>query len=103
MKENHEDKVLKLKKALYRLKQAPRAWYTRVDSYFQKNGFIKCPYGHALYIKSNAHEDMLIVCLYVDDLIFNGNNPKMFKELREAMTSKFEMTDLGLMSYFWET
>ena len=33
--------VCKLKKALYRLKQAPRAWYARIDSYLQSLGFSK--------------------------------------------------------------
>eukprot|EP00268_Persea_americana_P053619 TRINITY_DN60865_c0_g1_i1.p1 TRINITY_DN60865_c0_g1~~TRINITY_DN60865_c0_g1_i1.p1 ORF type:complete len:349 (+),score=54.58 TRINITY_DN60865_c0_g1_i1:103-1047(+) len=98
--EGHEDKVLKLKKALYRLKQVPRAWYTRIDSYFQENGFLKCSYEPTLYIKSTSNGSMLIVCLYVDDLIFTGNDPSMFAEFREAMCSNFEMTDMGLMSYF---
>ena len=51
VKTGHETKVLKLKKALYGLKQAPRAWNSRIDAYFQANGFTKCPYEHALYIK----------------------------------------------------
>ena len=42
---------IKLKKALYGLKQAPRAWNTRIDRYFQENGFEKCPYEHAIYVK----------------------------------------------------
>lgn len=46
-----EDKVLKLKKALYGLMQAPRAWSSRIDKYFQENNFIKCPHQHALYVK----------------------------------------------------
>ncbi|CAJ2640870.1 unnamed protein product [Trifolium pratense] len=58
-----EEKVLKLKKALYGLKQAPRAWNARIDKYFQDKNFIKCPYEHALYIKAQG-EDILIVCLY---------------------------------------
>lgn len=95
-----EDKVLKLKKALYGLKQAPRAWYTRIDSYFQETGFIQCPNEPTLYVKANSHGDFLLVCLYVDDLIFTGNNSNMFEEFKEAMSSKFEMTDLGLMHYF---
>ena len=37
-----EDKVLKLIKALYGSKQAPRAWNSRINKYFQKNGFTKC-------------------------------------------------------------
>jgi hypothetical protein len=46
-----EEKVLKLKKALYGFKQAPRAWNSRIDNYFQKNGFTKCPHEYALYAK----------------------------------------------------
>ncbi|KAE8706056.1 Detected protein of unknown function [Hibiscus syriacus] len=95
----HEDKVLKLKKALYGLKQAPRAWNSRIDKYFQENGFNKCPYEHALYIKIKDG-DILIVCLYVDDLIFTGSNPSMFNEFKDVMMKEFEMTDTGLMAYY---
>ncbi|CAJ2639943.1 unnamed protein product [Trifolium pratense] len=95
-----EDKVYRLKKALYGLKQAPRAWYKKIDSYFLQNGFQRCPFEHTLYIKFIDPGDVLIVCLYVDDLIFTGNNSKMIAEFREAMIRRFEMTDLGLMSYF---
>ncbi|KAL5568431.1 hypothetical protein UlMin_025006 [Ulmus minor] len=95
----HEDKVLKLKKALYGLKQAPRAWNSRIDKYFQENGFNKCPYEHALYIKIKDG-DILIVCLYVDDFIFIGSNPSMFNEFKEVMTKEFEMTDMGHMTYY---
>ena len=100
VKEGYENKVLRLKKALYGLKQAPRAWYTRIDSYFQENGFLKCPYEPTLYIKSDSHDHMLIVCLYVDDLIFTGNDSSMVAAFKKAMSSNFEMTDMGLMSYY---
>ncbi|GLU18737.1 hypothetical protein SLE2022_350210 [Rubroshorea leprosula] len=94
-----ENKVLKLKKALYGLKQAPRAWNCRIDKYFQENGFVKCPYEYALYVKV-SNGGILIVCLYVDDLIFTGNNPRMFEEFKRAMSNVFEMTDIRLMSYY---
>lgn len=88
-----------MKKALYGLKQAPRAWNVRIDKYFQDKNFIKCPYEHALYIKAQSG-DILIVCLYVDDLIFTGNNPSMFEEFKKDMSNEFEMTDMGLMAYY---
>lgn len=44
----------------------------------------------------------MIVYFYVNDLIFSGNNPEMIAEFREAMIKQFGMTDIGLMSYFWE-
>ena len=89
-----------MKKTLYGLKQAPRAWNTRINEYFQKISFIKGPYKHALYTQRNQDDDILIVCLYVDDIIFMGNNPGMFKNFRKVMTKEFEMTDIGEMPYF---
>jgi Reverse transcriptase (RNA-dependent DNA polymerase) len=99
MKVGEEKKVLKLKKAFYGLKQAPRAWNTRIDTYFKENGFKHCPYEHALYAKKNGG-NVLFIALYVDDLIFMGNNDEMIEEFKGTMTRKFEMTDLGLMEFF---
>ncbi|KAJ7978961.1 Retrovirus-related Pol polyprotein from transposon TNT 1-94 [Quillaja saponaria] len=98
--EGQEDKVLKLKKVLYGLKQAPRAWNNRIDKYFQENGFIRCPHEYALYVKAHENSNVLFVCFYVDDLIFTGNNPIMFEDFKKAMICEFEMTDMGLMSYY---
>lgn len=100
VKQGAEAKVLKLKKALYGLKQVPRAWYTRIDTYFTQNGFQKCPYEPTLYITCGANGELLIVCLYVDDLIFTSSSSIMFDEFRKSMSIHFEMTDMGLMSYF---
>ncbi|KAI0524425.1 hypothetical protein KFK09_003794 [Dendrobium nobile] len=93
-----EDKVLKLKKAFYGLKQASRAWNNQIDKYLQVKGFIKCYYEHALYIK-NMNKDVLIICLFIDNLIFTENNQMMFQELKQAMTNEFEMIDIRLMAY----
>ncbi|KAK9706501.1 hypothetical protein RND81_07G130100 [Saponaria officinalis] len=43
---------------------------------------------------------MLIVCLYVDDLIFTGNCEVMLKAFKKSMMDEFEMSDLGKMHYF---
>ena len=53
-----------------------------------------------MYIKFNPDSDILIVCLYVNDLIYTGNNPKVISKFKEAMISHFAMIDLGLISYF---
>ena len=95
-----EDKVYCLKKALYGLKQAPRVWNARIDSYLHQNNFTKCPYEHANYMKRNHQGKFLIICLYVDDLLYTGSCVEMLAEFKEAMFSEFEMTDNGLMSYF---
>lgn len=99
VKKNEENKVYRLKKALYGLKQAPRAWYSRIDDYFVKMGFKRCPFEHTLYIKENKGK-ILIIGLYVDDLIFTGNNDDDIEEFKNNMMQEFEMTDLGLLHYF---
>ena len=42
----------------------------------------------------------MIVCLYVEDLIFTRSNASMFEEFMKATTKEFKMTDIGLMSYY---
>ncbi|CAJ2635972.1 unnamed protein product [Trifolium pratense] len=97
---NDKYKVYKLKKALYGLKQTPRAWYSKIESYFVQESFTKCPYEHTLFIKHEKEGKILIVSLYVDDLIYTGNDEEMFESFKRSMKSKFAMTDLGRMRYF---
>lgn len=100
VKQGHENQVYKLKKALYELKQTPRAWYSRIDAYFAKEDFFKCPYEHKLYIKYGNDKKILVVCLYVDDLIYISNDKGMLVDFKKSMMKEFDMTDLGLMHYF---
>lgn len=92
--------VYKLKQALYGLKQDPRAWYRWIDTYFSKASYNKCPYEHTLYIKTREKGNVLIVCLYMDALIFTGNDDFLFREFKQSMMKEFKMSDLGVMKYF---
>jgi hypothetical protein len=96
-----EDKVYILKKALYGLKQAPRAWYGRIDDYLTGSGFQKSLSEATLYVK-RINDDVLIISLYVDDLLVTGSNIVQVAEFKLNMMQVFEMTDLGLMSFFLE-
>ncbi|XP_038896556.1 uncharacterized mitochondrial protein AtMg00810-like [Benincasa hispida] len=91
--------VTHLKQSMKCQEQAPRARNSKIDKYFQEKKYMKCPYEHALYIKMQG-ESILIICLYVDDLVFTRNNPSMFDEFKREMVKVFEMTDIGLMSYY---
>ncbi|KAL4035626.1 hypothetical protein IC575_004329 [Cucumis melo] len=100
VKRGEEEKVYKLKKALYGLKQAPRAWYNHIDNFFLKTGFRRCPYEHALYVKEDKYDKFLIVSLYVDDLLFTGNDKFLCYDFKNFMKKKFEMSNMGLIFYF---
>ena len=92
--------MCKLKKALYGLKQAPEAWYSQIDGYFLKMGFSKSKSEPTLYVKHQGQSNILIVALYVDDLVFTGNNDKMIEEFKREMMKKYEMSDMGLLHHF---
>ena len=96
----NEHKVYKLHKALYGLKQAPRAWFSRIEDYFTRQGFQKCISEHTLFIKQAGGRKILIVSVYVDDLIFTGDDEQMMLEFKESMMKEFDMTDLGKMRFF---
>lgn len=98
--EGKEEKVYKLKKALYGLKKAPRAWYSHIDHYFLKKNFVKSKNEPTLYVKHAGNSDILIVALYVDDLVFTGNNEKMITDFKRDMMQRYELNDLGLLHHF---
>lgn len=100
MKLRSENKIYKLKKVLYGLKQAPRAWYSRIDTYFSKEGFKKCLYEHTFFTKTRDGRNFIIVCLYVDDFIFTGNDSAMFDKFKKSIMIEFDMSNLGMMHYF---
>ncbi|WVZ81795.1 hypothetical protein U9M48_029136, partial [Paspalum notatum var. saurae] len=94
-----EQKVLRLIKALYGLRQAPRAWYAKLDASLASLGFQRSASEHAVYTRGKgAHR--LIVGVYVDDLIITGGNITELKQFKEEMKSTFQMSDLGLLHYY---
>ncbi|KAK9140896.1 hypothetical protein Scep_010577 [Stephania cephalantha] len=97
--QDQEDKVYLLKKALYGLKQAPRAWYSRIDDHLIGLGFQKSLSEATLYVRKEG-TNITIVSIYVDDLLITGNNQLLIDEFKSNMLKEFEMTDLGLMTYF---
>lgn len=65
-----------------------------------RKGFERCSCEYTLFTKSNEGGKILIVSLYVDDLIYTGNDRNMCAEFKSSMMSEFDMSDLGRMRYF---
>jgi hypothetical protein len=65
-----------------------------------KEGFERCQYEHTLFIKNKAGGKILIINLYVNDLVFTGNDESMFVKFKSFMMREFDMTDLGKMRFF---
>ncbi|KAL9259036.1 Retrovirus-related Pol polyprotein from transposon RE1-like protein [Drosera capensis] len=93
------NKVCRLRKALYALKQAPRAWYGKFHSTLGQLGFTTSSYDSALFIKKSS-AGIILLLLYVDDMIITGDNIYGIQKIKEFLSTKFEMKDLGMVSYF---
>ena len=86
-KKGEEHKVFKLKKARYGLRQAPRAWNTKLDQILKGLKFVKCTKDSSVYRKGEG-DKLLIVAIYVDDLFVIGNTTQKISEFKTAIVSE---------------
>ena len=84
---------------MYGLKQAPRAWYERLSSFLISNDFIKGKVDTTLFTK-HVDNDILIVQIYVDDIIFGSTNELLCKDFEKVMQLEFEMSSMGELNFF---
>ena len=84
------DMVFRLDKALYGLHQAPRAWYDTLSVYLLENNFKRGAIDKTLFIKK-MKDDILLVQIYVDDIIFGSTKEGLCREFEALMSSKFKV------------
>nr|GFA91708.1 retrovirus-related Pol polyprotein from transposon TNT 1-94 [Tanacetum cinerariifolium] len=97
--QDNPNHVYKLKKGLYGLKQAPRAWYDMLSSFLISQDFSKGSVDLTLFIHRNGN-DLLLVQIYVDDIIFSASTPELCDLFSNLMCSKFKMSMMGKISFF---
>ncbi|GJZ04167.1 retrovirus-related pol polyprotein from transposon TNT 1-94 [Tanacetum coccineum] len=89
----------RLKKALYGLKQASRAWYDKLSSFLIKHHFTKGIVDPTLFTRRHR-DDILLVQIYVDDIIFGSTKPVFAKRFEKLMKDNFEMSMISEMKFF---
>ena len=95
----YHNHVYRLPKALYRLKQAPRAWYEHLRNFLIEKGFIIEKVDTTLFTKKLDRE--IFICqVYVDDIIVDSSNEDYCKEFGELMSKEFEMSMIGEFTFF---
>jgi hypothetical protein len=97
--QNDSSLVSRLNKSLYGIKQAPRAWYAKMDSFLIATGFSRFHSNPNVYTKKVGIH-LIILVLYVDDLIITGSDSKLLNHVKTSLKKKFEMRDLGFFHYF---
>ncbi|GJZ03502.1 putative ribonuclease H-like domain-containing protein [Tanacetum coccineum] len=92
-------KVYKVVKALYGLHQAPRAWYATLSTFLLKNGYRRGTIDKTLFIKKDKN-DIMLVQVYVDDIIFGSTKRSWCDEFEALMKSRFQMSSMGELTFF---
>jgi hypothetical protein len=94
-----EGKVLRLRKALYDLRQALRAWNAKLDSTLKGMGFTRSPHEATIYQRVNGGS-ALLVGVYVNDLVITGAKDAEVAAFKEEMKATFQMNDLEHLSFY---
>ena len=91
--------VCRLHKILYGLKKAPRVLYERLHTYLVKIGFEKTDNNNNLYLKTEGGKGILLAEIFVDDIIFGGQDG-LCKAFANEMKKEFEMSMFGEIKFF---
>ncbi|UYV66049.1 hypothetical protein LAZ67_3006289 [Cordylochernes scorpioides] len=89
----YPEKVCRLKKAIYGLKQAGIVWHEKLDNELKNLGLKQLQSDNCVYIKHD--EGILLVAIYVDDLIIAAEREDTLKSFKESMKRIFKIKDLG--------
>ena len=93
------DHVYKLDKALNGMKQAPRAWYERLNRFLLSKGYKRREEDKTLFTLKRGNY-ILLVQVYLDDIIFGSTNPDLVAGFEKLMASEFEMSMIGELTFF---
>ncbi|GJW83966.1 putative ribonuclease H-like domain-containing protein [Tanacetum coccineum] len=93
------DRVYKVEKALYGLRQALRSWYETFSTYLLDNGFHKGQIDKTLFFK-RVKSDILLVQVYVDDIIFGSTKKELCTKFKKLMHKKFQISSMGELTFF---
>ena len=87
--------VYRLKKSLYGLKQSPRQWYKKFDSFMLSQKYVRSEYDHCVYFTQLNNGMFIILVLYVDDMLLASKSIEEINRLKAQMARTFDMKDLG--------
>lgn len=93
-------KICKLRKAIYGLKQSPRAWFSRFAQVLVRYGFQQAQSDHTLFILPSGKTTTILI-VYVDDIILTGNCISSITKVKEYLSTVFEVKDLSSKVFSW--
>ena len=98
--DGNDDKICRLFRSFYGLKQASRMWYQRMDEFLvNKEGFQRLDADFGIY-RRRTNTSLVIIALYVDDIIILADSIETMTIVKKTLSEEFEMTDCGELHYF---
>ncbi|CAM9668704.1 unnamed protein product, partial [Sphacelaria rigidula] len=91
--------VMRLKRALYGLRQSPNVWNATMDTELRKMDFSATASDPCVYTKG-SHERYVMLTLYVDDVLITGPSISILQQVQDALKSRFSISELGPVSLF---
>ncbi|XP_044478603.1 uncharacterized mitochondrial protein AtMg00810-like isoform X1 [Mangifera indica] len=95
-----QDKVCRLKKSLYGLKQSPRAWFERFGKAVKSHGYHQSQADNTMFYKRSEKGKISILIVYINDIILTGDDSEELVNIKKKLARDFEIKDLGLLKYF---
>lgn len=99
VEKGQENKVCRLRKAIYGLKQASRTWNEKLHKTLLELGFKRTRSDAGVYVYSHAKAEMILI-VYVDDLLPMGPSLSEIKRIKKILAERFQMRDLGPATNF---
>jgi hypothetical protein len=97
----YPNRVYKLSKVLYGLKQSPQAWYARLKTFLLEHGYVMESVDKTLFTLNHGN-DFLLVQIYVDDTIFGGSSHSLVSSFQKMMQNEFQISMMGaLHETYW--
>jgi hypothetical protein len=91
--------VCRLKKSLYGLKKALRAWYENMDSYLFSQNFVPCKSNLNVYML-RTNDSLILLVMYVDDLLIIGCSTSTIIAIKRILHDRFLVMDMGPLQFF---
>jgi len=88
------DKICKLRKSIYGLKQSTRAWFEIFGSVVKKHGGSQCQEYHTLLFKHSHESKIAILIVYVDGITITGDDVEEINDLKRRLEAEFDIKNL---------
>lgn len=97
--EKGNNKVYRLLRSLYGLRESPRTWYECFNKFMYEIGFERSQHDNCLFVKFDGKESIYIL-LFVDDMLICCKNIKKVKDVKQILSNRFNMKDIGKVNNY---